>query len=118
MRKKSGKIQQSAPMMRPESVASLLKPPAYRGEEEERNLSHVKCFICGTRAPWLVWGGQWRPVCRRHFVVMRWDTLSVPERGRPRHPDLEMAYLEYVEETERGSAREREYLAGATRGIT
>ena len=49
---------------------------------------------------------------------MRWETLSDPDRGLTTNLDLQMAYFEYVEETEKGSAREREYLAGVTRGIT
>ena len=96
------------------SLRALIGGP----DRRPTGLDGERCFICGTRAPWAVWEGAWRPVCRRHFVVMRWDTLSDRERGLPRHPDLKMAYFEYVEETEKGSAREREYLAGVTRGIT
>lgn len=90
------------------------------GGRDRRPTGHDKdrCFICGTRAPWAVWEGGWRPVCRRHFVIMRWETLSDPDRGLTRNLDLQMAYFEYVEETEKGSAREREYLEGIARGIT
>jgi hypothetical protein len=92
-----------------------------RAEGADRRLIVIKeslsCFICGARAPWSIWGGEWRPVCRRHFVAMRWDTLSEPDRGFPRHPDLAMAYSEYIEETEKRSARDKDYLASVSLGI-
>lgn len=74
------------------------------------------CFICSARAPWSVWEGEWRPVCRRHFVIMRWDALSDPERGLPEDLDLQMAYLKYKEESEKRGAMERDYLAGVVSG--
>ena len=74
------------------------------------------CFICSAPAPWSVWGGEWRPVCRRHFVIMRWDTLSDPERGLSEHLGLQMAHLKYAEELERRDAKERGYLADVSSG--
>ena len=87
-------------MMRPERVAPLLKPPSYRGREEEYSPSHVPCFVCGTRAPWLVWDGGWREVCRRHFVILRHEYLSDEETPASAHYDLHQAYMQYKEETE------------------
>lgn len=71
---------------------------------------HIPCFICKTKAPWLTWEGEWRPVCRRHFVIIKYDYLSDEETLPSMHPDLLMAYTNYVEEVDRGPKRERDFL--------
>jgi hypothetical protein len=48
----------------------------------------------------MAWGGKWRPVCTRHFVVLHYDHLS-EERAWSWNPDISIAFVKYVEEQEK-----------------
>ena len=68
---------------------------AYQGKK-----SDLPCWICNKPAPWMVFGGKWRPVCRRHFVVLHYDHLK-EDRAWSWNPQVSDAFTKYTEEQQK-----------------
>ena len=82
------KVSAAAPLLRQESP----KLAAYQGKKSDQT-----CWICNKPAPWMVFGGKWRPVCRRHFVVLHYDHLK-KDRAWSRNYEVSDAFTKYPEE--------------------